>query len=121
MCIGDDGGCFAEADDGKGCRGLSTSSWDGQHVFLFVVSLYVLLCECNEYTYEWVYGLSACVCMYNIYRVYVCTLTCVVCVCVMLYEWTCTLTCMFDVCCDWHFRSAQRFNVTMKTGNCLMH
>ena len=59
--IGDDGGCFAEANDGKGCRGLSTSSWDGQHVFLFVVSLYVLLCECNEYTYEWVYGLSACV------------------------------------------------------------
>ena len=41
VCIGDDGGCFAEADEGKGCRGLSTSSWDGQHVFLFAVSLYV--------------------------------------------------------------------------------
>ena len=27
--------------DLKGCRGLSTSSWDGQHVFLFAVSLYV--------------------------------------------------------------------------------
>ena len=65
VCIGDDGGCFAEADEGKGCCRLSAPSWDGQYVFLFAASLYALLRECNKYTYGSVYGLSACVCMYN--------------------------------------------------------
>ena len=53
---------------------------------------------------------------------YVCKRICVVCVCdnTCLYGRTCTRAQLHVYCVLWHFRFAQRFNVIMRIGNCLM-